>query len=127
LIGIFESKTIWATSVYHLNDSEEYMHANRLLQKEIAKRREDSVSAGRPILKWLEMFDEDELMRKAHVFIASFSEKSDLLSQWRAYTRCDDAYSIGFTASELEQAVSAFEGQLGRVHTNLNASTISAK
>jgi hypothetical protein len=112
LIGIFESKTIWATSVHHLNDSEEYMHANRLLQKEIAKRREDSVSAGRPILKWLEMFDEDELMRKAHVFIVSFSEKSDLLSQWRAYTRCDDAYSIGFTASELEQAISASGGLL---------------
>ena len=112
LIGIFESKAIWATSVYHLNDSEEYLPANRLLRKEIARRREDGASSGNPISDWLKEFDDEEFKRKEHVFIASFSEKSDLLSQWRAYTSCDDAYSIGFSASELEHTISAFEGRL---------------
>jgi hypothetical protein len=60
----------------------------------------------------LKEIDEDDLKKKEHVFIASFSEKADLLSQWRAYTKCDDAYSIGFSASELENAVSTFGGHL---------------
>ncbi len=113
LIGIFESKTIWATSVYHLNDSEEYLHAYQLLRKEIARRRKDSTLLGQPITEWLkEIEDDDELRKKAQVFIASFSEKADLLSQWRAYTRCDDAYSIGFTADELKPAILATRGLL---------------
>jgi hypothetical protein len=98
--------------VYHLNDSEEYLRANRLLREEIAKRLKDSATLKLPFSEWLETIGDDDLREKEDVFIASFSEKADLLSQWRAYTRCDDAYSIGFTADELKPAISVSAGQL---------------
>jgi len=97
LIGIFESKTIWATSIQHLNDSEEYVHAARLLRKELEQRLDKETGSKKQLIAdWLETPEE-----KGRSFITSFSQKSDLLSQWRAYANCDDAYSLSFNSEEI--------------------------
>jgi|ERR1035438_4601042 hypothetical protein len=113
LIGIFESRTIWATSAYHLNDSEEFVHASRLLRDELSKRIEEATGPRKETFaQWLEGFRPDE---KEQAFIASFSERGNLLSQWRSYTRCDDAYSIAFDREEIQEILESPDCLLARI------------
>ena len=88
LIGILNSRTLWATSHLHLNDRKEYKIANRLLREEIEKSNLKSQHR-RALLT---------LVRRAQQesFILSLSEDGDLLSQWRAYCPGGNGYSVGF-------------------------------
>jgi hypothetical protein len=98
LIGMFETRTIWATSINHLNDSEEYVHALKILRK-LLEASLDGESGDKKALfeDWLK---DIQAGTKDGVFVASFSEMPDLLSQWPAYADCDNAYSVGFNAEE---------------------------
>jgi len=99
LIGIFESRKIWASSIKHLNDSEEYSHAIKLLTAELEIRLNEETGPKRVLFE--ELLKEIETDKETRSFITSFSERSDLLSQWRAYSTCDNAYSIAFDNKEL--------------------------
>ena len=102
IIGIFESRTIWATSTRHLNDSEEYLHAAKLLREEVEHRLNQETGSKRETFEqWIDSLRED----RPDCFVTSFSAKSDLLSQWRAYSDCNNGYSIGFNHDELKQVV----------------------
>jgi Protein of unknown function (DUF2971) len=101
LIGIFETRTIWATSVRHLNDSEEYVHALKLLRELLESRLDGEFGDKKALFEeWLKNMQTDD---KGDSFVASFSEVPDLLSQWRAYADCDNAYSVGFNGEELKE------------------------
>jgi hypothetical protein len=104
LLGILEHRNIWATSVTYLNDSEELKYAFGLMRKEI-KNQEASVSyEDSSFLKELEgQLDETEKglnpnssTRFDNIFVCSFCEDGDLLSQWRGYCLDGDGYSVGF-------------------------------
>ena len=41
LIGILESRQIWASNIRHLNDSSEFVQSNRMLKAEITRRLRD--------------------------------------------------------------------------------------
>lgn len=124
LIGIIENKNIWATSIYHLNDKEELFHARDMLLKAIsdlkskiekeagidASFKEGSVADAlanpfnpkRVLLKMLI----DVLMKfseEVPVFISSFSEKGDVLSQWRGYCPSSNGFSVGFNFIKLKK------------------------
>jgi hypothetical protein len=101
LIGIFETRTMWATSIRHLNDSEEYVHALKILRTLLESRLEDEAGDKKALFEeWLKDIQPDT---KDSVFVTSFSEMPDLLSQWRAYANCDSAYSVGFDAEEFNK------------------------
>jgi hypothetical protein len=107
LIGIFESRTIWATSIHHLNDAEEYVHATKLLHDELEKRlKSETGSKKATFATWL-----NELMGegKERAFGVSFSERSDDLGQWRAYANCDNAYAIAFDQKEMLAMLTDFD------------------
>ena len=96
LLGIFESKTLWTSSVRHLNDATELQHALDLARDVLnfspRTANTDAFSANL------------DLLQSFTVFAASFSaDGGDQLSQWRAYSHNGTGYSIGFDFEGLKK------------------------
>lgn len=104
LIGIIEGGKVWATHIQYLNDSSEYSMARKLAGEYAAY-----------VLTGLTSAEDQEFVQgcktqagqftpKVNCFVFSLSgDGGDRLSQWRAYTKPADAYSIGFAAADLRQ------------------------
>lgn len=113
LLGIVESRSLWCSHVYYLNDSAEVKHGADVLATVV---REDlAVNSPRvppgffdELLKWLGSFR----FPNTPVFIFSFSEEATLLSQWRAYTPFGNGVSIGFSQARVEAILAANPGWL---------------
>ncbi len=105
LLGIAESRSLWASSVHHLNDASEFRHALQLAKTTIQNRLRDATSAHTTLLRELDF--RLWSIRNVHVFVCCFSEVGNLLSQWRAYCREGQGYSLGFDfrRSELQEAI----------------------
>jgi Protein of unknown function (DUF2971) len=103
LIGIVTNKCMWATSIHHLNDATEFDYARALMRDIITEK---SLTEPNPKLVKLLVTDLDGMAR-VNIFVACFSEKSDLLSQWRAYCPNANGYSVGFSYSQLQKQMKA--------------------
>lgn len=99
LHGMFTRGEIWATNFRFFNDATEFEHGRELARNEIdgaLSREADSVRI--ELLK---------TMRKAvdaagiNIYVSSWSELSDDLSQWRAYGGSRTGYEIGMSGAEL--------------------------
>jgi len=126
LIGILggKEKCIWATHINYLNDTSEGRIFADLLLSGLKYRQTleprapvsplglyagllavsiDGLETGNPHLD--EALDSGtgafSWIRNQGAFVASFSAKADLLSQWRAYSDETGGYSIGFARSYL--------------------------
>jgi len=98
LTGILEDKKIWATNINHLNDSEEYNGSLSKLTKQIK-----SLTI---LPNYAFLYDDVlELLKEYshHIYVCSFSEKKDDLSQWRAYSSYGNGFSIGFNRLKLDK------------------------
>lgn len=99
LLGIFSQKCIWATNIHFLNDSTEFDYAiNLTLEALYSTDKERSWADNefpRRIKNVLESND------KLNIYVTSFSEKGDLLSQWRAYCSSSIGFSIGFSYGKI--------------------------
>ena len=102
-LNIIESKSIWATDIFYLNDAAEYHHAVGLLKSEIENKSKDilmpitgfsgaKINAVKVIPR--ERAQKHYLWRlnnlidfefDNHIFVCSFSKAKDTLSQWRGY------------------------------------------
>lgn len=112
LLGILKQKCIWATHIRYLNDTSEGNIVSRVILEEFSSRYNTA-----PLFQMLgmggtdrapgvvESVDEDTLgqgttmaswVTSQNVFVSSFSENGDSLSQWRAYSERSGGYSIGF-------------------------------
>lgn len=106
LMDIVESKVLWASHIYYLNDSAEIVFASRLLKNLVDKRiskallREEKEFLEQ-FHSWLETF----ITTPYHIFVFSLSEKGNLLSQWRSYTPHEKGVSIAFTPNFLTRKV----------------------
>jgi hypothetical protein len=89
LIGILESKSIWATSHLHLNDAQEIEHAVHILDAEL--KGSSFTDTQRGMLRTMRQ----KVQEPRYIF--SFSEHCDRLSQWRGYCPSGDGYALGFT------------------------------
>lgn len=99
LHSILTNREIWATNIHYLNDSSEFLHALEIARRQtiFAKdRMEDELQ----IMAINEMRSRLEKIYHLRVFVVSFSEDSDRLSQWRAYCG-SGGYSIGFESKAL--------------------------
>lgn len=95
LLGILESKELWATNIYYLNDSSELHYAldlinqcfDRRLGRNQNRHHVELLSEAKTIL----------LIFKASVdaFVVCFCAKDNLLSQWQTYASKGEGYSIG--------------------------------
>jgi hypothetical protein len=90
LIGILEQKKIWATHINYLNDKKEFIDA-------VDKFRRQTEKYG-PVLEILQIFREA-------IYVTSFSEERDQLSQWRGYCAIGPGFSIGFNRAKLKKLV----------------------
>lgn len=99
LLGILEKRELWATHYCCLNDPSELASGERIVESELAKLVESMVGDTLKhafvdgVRSW---YMAQPLRTLYEVFIASFSENGDDLSQWRAYGSDGFGYSIGF-------------------------------
>jgi len=105
LTGIIESSSLWATDVFYLNDSAEFMHGINIA-REIIKQKISSLCGDEK--RRLERFDTDLSFigpdHKRPVYVCSLSKTENELSQWRAY--CEGGgFSIGFPHQCLADAI----------------------
>jgi hypothetical protein len=105
LTGIIESNSLWATDVFYLNDSAEFIHGIDIARKIIKQKISLLVGDEK---KRLERFATDLFFigpnHKRPVYICSLSKTKDELSQWRAYCR-GGGFCIGFPRQGLIEAI----------------------
>ncbi len=98
-LGIFSSKTLWATKIHNLNDTKEFNHAIELVNTavwHISKAQKENWQAN--------LFEKLKCrldgISKLHIYVSSVSEEGDILSQWRGYCP-KGGISIGFNRVHL--------------------------
>lgn len=102
LLGIMEGH-IWASSAYHLNDSGEFHYAKSLIGERVQRRLKGENSVVNK--KYGEvLYVLQEMIEPIQVYVASFSEEGDLLSQWLTYPRAQTGYAIGLSPQQFDLA-----------------------
>ncbi len=99
LLGILKNQSIWASHCEFLNDSSEFLHALNFAKSHTGSiyMEDDYLAAfGRGMRHALEK------MNKHDIYVCSFSEKPDLLSQWRGYCPQGAGICIGFDKKSIE-------------------------
>jgi hypothetical protein len=113
LLGIIESKSIWATNILYLNDASEMNYSIGLLREQIINFQSEIRNAflsvlTSPFFETLIVIieDGDFIPSGRHsYFVFSFSEEKDQLSQWRGYCPGGIGFSLGFKFSKLKECV----------------------
>jgi hypothetical protein len=103
VLGILQDNSIWASSAYHLNDAAEFRYALNFIAGRLELRlKHEHGPMSEAYGELLEMLR--GMAEKIQVFIASFSEHGDLLSQWLAYSG-RNGYAVSIRSKEIEVAV----------------------
>lgn len=90
-LGMIETGKIWASHVSRLNDSSEYHHGIKVVADCV---RNAMAASSKPIVeKILSEF------RRVETYVASYSTKHDLLSQWRSYSAGKVGYCLGLATN----------------------------
>lgn len=93
VMGILENSEVWATSILHLNDTKEYFEGAAIIDEVFKKKKRNSRKYKNFFMDVEQTID---FFTEKDVFVTSFSEHADQLSQWRGYTPQNSGYSIGF-------------------------------
>lgn len=113
LMGIVESRALWASDIRYMNDSAELKHTADLIRAEVTKR----MAAGHPRPDLLNQFLDwvTHRITNGHMlFAASFRANGNLLSQWRGYSRLGKGVSIGFDPGYILRCAGEQGFQIGR-------------
>ena len=87
LLGMVITGKVWATHVSRLNDSSEYHHGIKVVADCV---RNSMPASSKPLVdKILSEFE------RVETYVASYSTKQDLLSQWRSYSGGKVGYCLG--------------------------------
>lgn len=114
LIGIVTGKKLWATNIFYLNDQTEFrfgmelgkQRLQALAEKAEGDEKDRYNSMATLVSQWMKSKD-------SYLYVCSFSEAADDLSQWRAYCPAG-GYAIGFPADKLRQVVGEHDFELRR-------------
>jgi hypothetical protein len=100
-MGIVETGKLWATHFDHLNDRRELRLGEEIVL-EVAKDFDTELmagSAGKYLMEhFIELDPSVRLTTLSDVYLTSFSEAGDQLSQWRAYGCDGSGFALGFRA-----------------------------
>jgi hypothetical protein len=113
LDGITEAKGLFATDIHYFNDAAELRHFMHLLHADIARRLENS-SQDQDVLQQFREWTSDRLPDGNMVFVTSFTENGNLLSQWRGYCPAGKGVSIGFGPDLVTRCANEQAFRLGR-------------
>jgi hypothetical protein len=109
MLGIADSKALWATDIRYLNDSTEFSYAHTLLV-ETLREKASNIKGLRAVVDLLS-YHALHSGRKESVnflgdlgvtFIASLSTEGDTLSQWRSYCP-SGGYALGFKGDSIRK------------------------
>lgn len=113
LLGISETKTLWASDIRCMNDAAE-LHYFAALIKQVSRNRlrqnRDEERLLKSFIEWIE----GRITVGRLLFASSFHEDGNLLSQWRGYSSVGQGVSIGFSAKALQQQAQAQHFLLGQ-------------
>ena len=107
LVGIVETKVLWATHVSFLNDTVEIRHAVSLLQSRIRELASGSTGPRMKLFTQLREWLQHGFIYNHLLFVCSFTTNGNLLSQWRGYCPPGKGVSVGFNADALINAADA--------------------
>ena len=94
LIGIVSSKSLWLTNAAYLNDSSESDYGLGVVRQVLEEHECSATEHTRQFFN--ELGSQRSIVDQYSVYVASFSEGGDMLSQWTDYTPKGNGYSIGF-------------------------------
>lgn len=99
LVGILESRSLWASHVRYLNDSEEFALAVKIAEEHLKQQQWDTPRE----LQVQELIEQllPQAKSNADAYVFSASTAANSLSQWRAYCQPSDGYAIGFDTKRL--------------------------
>jgi hypothetical protein len=103
---IIELKALWATNAHYLNDLKEIQHAQDTLAAAIGEGLRRTRGQEAEILLQLRSWLAAGANRH-QIYICSFTEGGNLLSQWRAYTPHGLGVSLGFPAPDIVRLAEA--------------------
>lgn len=97
LLGILQSRQIWATNPVFMNDQTELLHSLLMLKEIVGHPTGVGGQAGQPNDLADRMMIEvaDNFYQYLEIYAVCFCAQGDLLSQWRAYGKTV-GYAIGF-------------------------------
>ena len=101
-LGVEESKSLWFSNIRYMNDSEEWSYALKMLQKVI--REFDGIDGSNALQDAFNTICNIEPLHTHYTF--SFTEESDLLSQWRGYCP-NGGYSFALDNEHLDKFIDA--------------------
>jgi hypothetical protein len=107
LVGIVDSKVLWATHVSFLNDAVEIRHAIELLRSRISDLMSEATGTREKCLTQLREWLHHGFIYNHLLFICSFTTDGNLLSQWRGYCPPGKGVSVGFNPDALVAAADA--------------------
>lgn len=99
LLGILESKTLWASKLRFLNDADEFVHGLLIAESVARQRAKEADGEAKELL--LKIASRWKNYERANVFVCSFTEQPDVLSQWRGYAGAGGG-SLGFSVKDLK-------------------------
>ena len=95
--AIIQNKTLWLSSVYNLND---YKEIHWIKEKVLKKIKEyTNKNNYEKFNSFIKLYENQQ----PTVYIASFSQGEDLLSQWRAYANDGYGVAIGFNTEYFKE------------------------
>jgi hypothetical protein len=122
VMGILDKRSLWASQIHFLNDSQEFKYALRIFEKVLAELQGkipkktmweraleissnpttvDKNDISTIIYGSLKNFVLAPVLEKSPICVFSFSEEGDILSQWRGYCPPRGGYSFGFRSDAL--------------------------
>lgn len=114
LLSIVTHKTLWATEISYLNDTQELrLFADLLLEKinvYDAVGTDSEIKAASQLTGWIK----DWFVGGALVFTTSFTENGNILSQWRGYCQHGRGVSLGFDPATIIAAAAQANFTIGR-------------
>jgi hypothetical protein len=102
---------MWLTNVFFLNDSEEHFWLRNKARKFISAQLQQYPNDDG--YQWLDMILRNEWRHE--IYCACFSERTDLLSQWRAYGDDGKGVAIGFSTDHLQRLCQCLQGKFADV------------
>jgi Protein of unknown function (DUF2971) len=104
LLGIIDRRALRGSNIWYLNDRREFSLALDLCRI-IIEERSDTMQERFERGLLIALGEALENSGDTDVFVGSFAEDGDQLSQWRGYCPKGGGYSVGFVLARLEQIV----------------------
>ena len=106
--GILDSKALFATDMYYLNDASEGRYVISIIEENIENLCHDNSNFISQVKHEIEMLKEEKWEEMLHNYTISFSLDGDSLEMWNYYTKGNSiqGYNIGFDSRMLSETAS---------------------